>query len=350
MKEKYIPRKIDGKFQKILHDWKEKKQQEKIIDDIGVYVPNPVPVKEEPVKHTKAGKVIQPKETIKANTDNKLEFNYQKFNYLTFIENNFKIFDNREVSNTKGQYVPFKLNAPQKSFYNDIYNKVVVLKSRKEGFSSLIDAIFTVDFLFRQNSRNVIVADNEDNASVLLERVKIYIASYEEINRIKVPLKYNSRNELFCEVMNTKFKIGTAENIDFGRSTDITNLHLSEVAFYGHLKQILAGAGQAVVQDGRCILETTANGFNDFKKFWTDSHIHINGFKKLFYKASDFYSKEFLSQKKKELGELFPQEYPENDIEAFVTSGSCYFDKQALQHLLSISRKPAIYNLGNLNV
>jgi hypothetical protein len=216
----------------------------------------------------------------------------------------------------------------------------VILKARQQGFSSEILAIFTCDFLLRENSYNIVVADIDDNAEDLLHRVKKYIQSYEDIKKIRVPLKYNSKTELYNEAMNSRYKIGTAQNTEFGRSKTITNLHFSEAAYYLHLKEMIAGAGQAVVEDGRFILETTANGFNYFKTFWEDCKAGERPFKPLFYKASDFYPKEFLDNKRNELKEMFPQEYPETDIEAFLTSGSLYFDPQALQGYLQDVKEP----------
>ena len=87
---------------------------------------------------------------------------------------------------------------------------------------------------------------------------------------------------------------------------------------------------QAVVPTGRVIIETTANGFNYFKEYWDNSERGETGFKPLFFKASDFYSPDFLEMKLRDLGRLFPQEYPETSLEAFVTSGESYFDKTQL--------------------
>jgi hypothetical protein len=253
--------------------------------------------------------------------------------YKRFIEENLKIIDKQ------GQYSPFILNKPQNMFIEDYDPMLDVLKARQEGFSTLIDAIFTTDFLLVPNSYSVIVADIEENAEGLLDRVKIFIESYEDKNKIKIPLKYNSRFELYNSLMRSRIKIGTAKNSEFGRSKTISNLHLSECAFYSNIEKILAGAGQAVVEGGRLIIETTANGYNDYRKFRASD----NGFKKVFYKASLIYDTEFLDKKRKQLGELFKQEYPETEHEAFVTSGQCYVDKVCLDAMWKQSRESLEY-------
>jgi hypothetical protein len=250
-------------------------------------------------------------------------------NYQKFIEKRFRIVDK------KGQLINFELNKIQKKFLGKDYSdNCIILKARQQGFSSIITAIFTADFILREHSYSVIVADMEDNATGLLDKVKKYIENYQIITGEKVPLKYNSRFELYNPFMDTTFIIGTAKNQEFGRSKTITNLHCSEVAFYPNIQNIISGAGQAVVETGRKIFETTANGFNDFKKLYEEAKDGKNEYKPLFYKASEFYSPEFLEKKKAELKELFPQEYPENEIEAFVTSGKCYFDKDSLNQML----------------
>lgn len=193
-----------------------------------------------------------------------------------------------------------------------------------------------MDFLLIPNSRSIVVADSSENAIELLDRVKFYVRSYEETTGFTIPLRYNSRYELVNAATNAKYTIGTAKDAQFGRSKTITNLHLSEAAFYPDMEKLLAGALQAVVPSGKVIIETTANGINYFSDFWERSQLSPDapehtGFTPLFYKASDFYSPEFLAQKRKELGRLFVQEYPESPEEAFLTSGDAFFDLTALK-------------------
>lgn len=251
------------------------------------------------------------------------------------------IEDNLCIVNKQSDEVSFILNPIQSRYVlQDMSGRDVILKARQQGFSSVILAIFCADFLLKENSYNVVVADIDDNAQDLLLRVKKFIESYEIATNRKVPLKYNSKTELYNESMNSRYKIGTAQNTDFGRSKTITNLHFSESAYYLHLREMIAGAGQAVVEDGRFVLETTANGFNYFKTFWEQCKAGERPFKSLFYKASDFYSSEFLADKRGELKELYPQEYPETDIEAFLTSGELYFNPSALQVYLQLVKEP----------
>jgi len=249
-----------------------------------------------------------------------------KQGYQGFIERYFSIV------NKQMQMVPFKLNKIQNQYLNvdGTSKRDVILKARQQGFSSVILAVFTTDFLVKENSRSVIVADEKENAQELLDRVRFFIECYEEKKGIKIPMKYDSKYELYNEAMKSRYSIGTAQRTEFGRSKTISNLHMSEVAFYPNMDKLLAGALQAVSPTGRVILETTANGFNPFKEFWTRSERGETNFKPLFYAASDYYDKEFLKDKERELDRMYKQEYPETPIEAFISSGDCYFNKESL--------------------
>lgn len=254
--------------------------------------------------------------------------------YKNFIEKRLSIIDKT------GTECPFILNAVQNSFIEKATGKDIILKARQQGFSSLILGMFTADFLLKENSLSVVVADITDNANDLLARVKWYIKSYEAKTNTKVPLKYNSKRELHNAANNARYIIGTAENTDFGRSKTITNLHLSEGFFYPHFRQLLASASSAVVPGGKQIIESTANGFNEGKTFYDESVLGETGFKAHFFPAQDFYDAEFLAERKKALGRLYPQEFPSDPLEAFITSGDTYFDTEAMRWYLTQTREP----------
>lgn len=257
-------------------------------------------------------------------------------NYLPFIEENFRII------NKEGEEVPFIPNEVQQRYAEESSGNDIILKARQQGFSSFILAVFTADFILKENARCVVVADIEENAQELLDRVKQYIKSYEDINNTVVPLKYNSKTELYNKDTNARYTIGTAKATEFGRSKTITNLHLSEAAFYPNLSKILKGAGNAVVPSGRFILETTANGYNEFKTLWDDAEKGEKDFKPLFFKASDFYTEEELTRKRRQAitESDYLQEFPETPNDAFQTSGQCYFDLEALRAYSERIREP----------
>lgn len=256
--------------------------------------------------------------------------------YPRYIADHFKIVDKQ------GSSVPFMLNGIQQKYSGECGSRDIILKARQQGFSSYILARFTVDFIIKPNTFNLVVADNADNAAGLLERVKYFIQSWEDAKGMQMPLKYNSKYELHNEVLNCKYMIGTAENTDIGRSKTITNLHLSEAAFYKNFNKILSSALQSVPDTGYAVIETTANGFNEFREFWVESELGRTTFRPLFYPASAFYSDEFLAAKKLELKGQYVQEYPNSAEEAFLTSGDTYFDKDALKAHLQRVKEPDV--------
>lgn len=249
--------------------------------------------------------------------------------YKQFIE------DNLTIVNKQGKEVPFILNKAQDYVAQNGTGRDFVLKARQEGISAFELATFTGDFLLLENSTSVVVADNSDNAQGLLERVKYYISSYERKNGVKVPFKYNSKYELHNASNNAKYIIATAQNVEAGRSRTIKNAHLSEALFYPQFRKLLASLLQAVVPDGKVMIESTANGFNEGKNYWDETVMGNTGFNPIFLPGSFLYDPLFLAQKRKELGDrLFNQEYPETPEEAFITSGSTYFDQDAMRWYL----------------
>lgn len=250
-----------------------------------------------------------------------------------FIEDMLTIIDKT------GTEIPFALNDMQRKFVEDATGKDIILKGRQMGFSSFILGAFTGDFIYKENSLSVVIADIADNAQDLLARVKHYIKAWEAKNNTKVPLKYNSKYELQNGANGARYIIGTAENTEFGRSKTITNLHMSEAAFYKHFSKLHAGAGTALVPTGRFVVETTANGFNEFKTFYNDSEMGETDFTAHFYSSHDFYPVEYINNERKRLGRLFDQEHPSTPEVAFITSGELYFYTDALRELLKQTRE-----------
>lgn len=97
-------------------------------------------------------------------------------NYQKYIERNFSILDK------DGKVVPFILNHPQDRYLTGLYNhygrelkgvRDIILKGRKMGFSSVILAIFSVDFLLEDFPiASVCIANTRSETRKLLDRAK----------------------------------------------------------------------------------------------------------------------------------------------------------------------------------
>lgn len=275
--------------------------------------------------------------------------------YKQFIEDHFFIVNKNEQS------VPFIFNSVQSQLYNSMCGRDIVLKARQEGVSSLVLALFTVDFLLSENSRSVCIAHDKDSTVKLFERVKYFIGCFEQIAGTKVQMIYNTRSEIVNESNNAHFYVGTAGSESFGRGATLTNVHFSEIAFYRDAQKIYLSASQAGTPK-RIILESTANGVGDFfYKFWNDAKEGKSNFAPHFfgwqdhheYKAPDTV-KIILTTEEKELKQLytvtdqqlawrrqkitefptkeaFKQEYPMTPEEAFISSGNPVLDMEALR-------------------
>lgn len=257
-------------------------------------------------------------------------------NYERFMRDKFKII------NKDKEPVPFDVNPAQYSLntYMESHYDILVLKARKMGFSSDALGIAATKFLLGRNEKCVSMSFDKDAAAKQLERAKYYIKSYEQINSIKVPLKYNSKNQMVWEgqdkdgnTYQNVLQVGTARNTDFGRGDDITFLHLTEVSL-ADLQLLMASVGEACLPTAHKIFETTANGFNSFKTFWDQCVLNEIDFAALFYSPLWEYSKEYVDKKRQDLKRLGPQEYPMTALEAFLTSGETYFDTLAMMYYM----------------
>jgi len=254
-----------------------------------------------------------------------------------------------DIIDKNGKNVSFALNGEQSRFIDDMSGKDIILKSRQIGFSSLILAMFTVDFLTIPNSRSVIISHDKEAVTALLDRVKYFIQS-AELKGLQTKFKYNSRHEIQNELNGSSIFVGTASKSFRGET--ITNLHLSELAFYDDPQAVFAGAVQAVVPNGRVLVESTANGMTWFRSFYYRSKEGETGYKCHFY-SRDFYPFEFLESKRKELmnDDLFNQEYPSTEKDAFISSGRPFFDLQILEWYRNMCKEPILrgmlYRTGN---
>ncbi len=255
--------------------------------------------------------------------------------YQKFFANEYTIIDKERVE------VPFVLNKAQEHFLHNLTPLNNVLKNRKQGISSVSLAIAITKFLMGENERCVSVSFIENSAQQQLQRAKHFLQSYERINNIKVPLKYNSKQEMVYEGVNNEGKrftntlrVGSAKSKSFGRGDDITFLHITEAAFADDLQALLSGIGEAVTNNSITILETTANGFDQFKTHWDTTERGANTYANFFYDPFWTYSRDWVEAKRKNLGRLGPQEYPYTAQEAFLTSGETYFDNEAMRWYL----------------
>lgn len=272
------------------------------------------------------------------------------------------------IVDKKRETVPFFFNEVQKDFINKLEtlgtNKpFFILKGRQQGFTSVITAIQLSFAIVRKNFSGFTMADRSDNTvAIFNDKARVV---YDRLpDELKPSEKFNSRNELFFDKLNSSWRIATATN-EAGRSRTLNFVHFSEVAFYEcSLADLQAGIGEAITAGAIQVYETTANGFNEAKDLWDSESCH-----NIFYgwwRTAEYRSEEYqylettdpwLIERKRVLEEMgldreqiawyckkyvgyldkntIKQEYPITPTEAFISSGDCVFDLEALNNQLA---------------
>lgn len=300
-------------------------------------------------------------------------------NALDFIQTFLKI---RTKDNTLETLV---LNPPQRRLYEAIRAqwqagkpvRIIILKARQMGFSTLTEAIIFFLTITARLVESMIVAHKDEATANLFRMSKRF---YDELPAAMRPMqKASNAQELVfdrpakmkgdAEGLGSRIRCATAGGSGVGRSYTLKCLHLSEYAFWpGNKAETFTGLVQAVPDKPGTviIIESTANGYDDFKKKW-DAAVEAqrngtDGFVPIFFAWFEMpeYRRTPLpgftrTREEEELAEtfglddeqlawrrwcievncggdidLFHQEYPCTPDEAFISTGRCAFDKQAL--------------------
>lgn len=133
------------------------------------------------------------------------------------------------IANKQAVTVDFILNDVQYQYSVAATSRDIILKARREGFSSYIRGEFLGACLTEENTRAVILSQDTEATMKHLAAVKFYI---KHMKGLQPQIGYNSRNEITFPKMDSTFYIGTAGSKTFGRGDTITHLHMSEAAFY----------------------------------------------------------------------------------------------------------------------
>jgi hypothetical protein len=297
-------------------------------------------------------------------------------NAKKYIEKFLKIRDK------ESRILGLRLNKPQMKLYTALRKqngegkpmRAIVLKARQMGFSTLTEAIIFKRTATAYNVTSAIVTHEDKATANLFEMSKRYYRYLPDILKPRLKAS-NAREVVFDDKkgagLGSRIKCFTAGGEGIGRSDTIQNLHISELAFWpGDKADVLTGILQSVPnsENSMVVIESTANGYDYFKKIWDMSVAGENDFTPVFcawwelpeYRAKNTI-KELTDEEKRlkadyklDLEQLswrrwciasncggdearFKQEYPSNPHEAFIYSGSCVFDKTAL--IAQIERK-----------
>jgi hypothetical protein len=246
--------------------------------------------------------------------------------------------------------VPFRYNKAQAHFQANRTGRDLILKARQLGFSTLIQGE-----MFRKtvtSTQTTITLAHDAETTQKLRRMADWFYEHCKFGDVQPLRKYANATLATYPEFDSTSTIATAGNVEAGRGDTYTELHGSEVAFWKDAEKIVAGA----MQGGSPIvtLESTPNGaqgfFYDkcmealsgggiwklhFYPWWWDVDYRIISDDVISYTSDeaalvakhglDAAQIKWRRMKVMELGRLFIQEYPEDVLSCFLTSGNSYF-------------------------
>jgi len=257
----------------------------------------------------------------------------------------------------------------------------ILLKARQVGITTAVSALFFADTVLTPNTTSVMLAHNLDSTEQIFGIVHLFWERLpEEEKAIIGKPKYSNRREFYWPRINSRFLVGTAGSTRFGRGFTVNNLHCSEFAIWPNPEEALLAAMEAVPDDGRVVIESTANGVgNPFHDMWlaaveerseftpqlyvwwedpeyalegpplTDLTAEEKGVKEKWSLSDD--QIRWRRQRIQRLGRKFWQEYPEDWLRCFLASGRCVFDTQKLAAIAQrISREPPPRRISSITV
>ena len=300
-------------------------------------------------------------------------------NTKKYIEKYLKIQDKN------AKIIDLKINKPQMKLYNALAEqyrqgkpqRAIVLKARQLGFSTLTEAMIFKKTVTAFNIKSGIITHEASATDNLFNMSKRYLDNLPD--ELKPQIKKSNAKELVFDNDNGTglkgiIKCMTAGNTTVGRSDTFQNLHVSEYAFWGgKKKETLIGLLQTVPDtlNTMVVIESTANGYDDFKDMWDEAVAGESEFVPVFcaWWELDQYRKQYdgfeLTEEEIKLKELykldneqlawrrwcihnncrgdvnlFKQEYPSCPEEAFLSSGNCVFDKEKIIERLQKVQEP----------
>lgn len=303
----------------------------------------------------------------------------KKSDKLKLVLGDFKLWCENfvQIVDKQGDLVPFRLNELQADFIQNKEKFNIILKSRQLGFSSVALAYSLWIASTQPNSNCLLMSYSLESATGVFEKLK---QLYWAIPSVLRPKLINNNKKELKFINGSRIIVATCGNKDVARGLTLKFAHLSEVAFMKDTveKQMLA-IEQALVADGTMILESTANGLNYFYQLWSKSKSGENMYKPFFYnwyENKSMFAKDYINAievwKNRNDGKLlkveeldstevdlhdkgatlnqliwrrlkianagggdkglsqFRQEFPSDDIEAFITTGNNVFDSKKI--------------------
>ena len=207
--------------------------------------------------------------------------------FLWKLKNDFPWYSEKflKIRNKEGKLVNFKLNDAQLIVEridryckeNKILRRYIVLKARQMGISTYTEGKFYHNTGTQQLVNTMIITQEDKATQNLFNMSKLfYDALPPELKPMrkkcneKALVFENPTNDIAAKYDNpglrSKYTVATANVTEAGRSSTLTNLHASEVAFWAKASITMTGLMQSVADnmDTTVILESTANGVGGY--------------------------------------------------------------------------------------
>jgi hypothetical protein len=298
------------------------------------------------------------------------------------LRESFELFCRKcvKIRTKDGEIKSLVLNRVQQRFLKVILRqlsttgrvRIVVLKARQQGLSTVISAFQLWWLIFHTAQKGIVIAHESDSTTALFD---MYRRAYDNLPEIIRPhTRYSSRTELVFDQLDCAVRVATAGGRGIARGETITVAHLSEVGFWpltfanqnfgGMIKAIPNAPGTIV------FVESTANGMTGkFRELWVGAVKGKNEFEAFFsaWYESDEYRRpapadfqrtpeedeiavqalrdfgivldnDQLQWRRIEIGrdgaDMFAQECPAYPEQAFLNTGAPVFDPKLVQPLL----------------
>ena len=281
---------------------------------------------------------------------------------VEYIETYFKVLSK---ANERGiaDLVPMKLWKPQKYYIENRSHRDIILKNRQQGSSTGVMALNTHHTLTNPFSRMSIVTHNQDTSEFLLQTVHRFLRNLPE--ELRPEIGWSSSARITMPKIDCYIYIDSAESKAIGVGHTLNIAHLSEFSRWPERKaaDLYAGISQTVPAGGFITIESTPFGRgNLFYELYNAAKKGELDYKCFFFpwwwdktcralvKEDLTYTKEeeelvkhfelvpeqiaFRRLKIRELGDLFYQEYPENDVDCWLSSDISVFDGTAIRRYL----------------
>lgn len=205
----------------------------------------------------------------------------QRMQIMALLRSDLAVFAQRILRirpKAGGSSIPLVFNEAQRFLHQRIEAQLadkgkvraIILKGRQQGISTYAEARLYWMLSHRKGQKGYILTHEQKATDNLFGMVDRYYREAPE--EYRPHLGASNAKELVFDLLDSRYEVATAGSKDTGRSGTAQYMHGSEVAFWQHAADHLAGIGQVVPDEPgtEILLESTANGTaNVFHELWT---------------------------------------------------------------------------------